>query len=56
MFLRPSLLLMLRAFRFLKAEMTSSMKADSYSLFGWIESFEVEMISFTIEMVMDKGV
>ena len=55
-FLRHSLLLMLRVFRFLKTEMTSLINAVSCLLFCWIKSFKVLIVSSTIGMVIDKGV
>jgi len=53
---RSSLLVMLEVSKFLKDEVTSSKNVFSCSLFCWINSFEVLMISSIMGITMDKGV
>ena len=55
MYSRSFLLVMLEVSKFLKDEMTSLMNAFSCSLFCWIDSFEVLMISSTMGIMMDEG-
>jgi len=52
---RSSLLVMLEVSKFLKDEVTSSKNTFTYSLFCWIDSFEVLMILSTMGIMMDKG-
>ena len=41
--------------RFLKFKMTSSTKAVSYSLFCEIDNLEVQMISSSIRILIERG-
>jgi len=42
--------------RFLKFEMISSIKAVFCSLFGWIDSFEVQTTFSSMGILMERGV